>query len=111
MAVGDLITINVTDRDGKIHAVESQAAQDNLMQVLYDADQDIEAACGGCASCATCHVYVESQWMKKISPRDEIEMMMLKNSDYFDEQRSRLSCQIKLDSSLDGISLVLAPED
>ncbi|MFT6367881.1 MAG: ferredoxin [Bacteroidia bacterium] len=49
--------------------------------------------------------------MKKISPRDEIEMMMLKNSDYFDEQRSRLSCQIKLDSSLDGISLVLAPED
>ncbi|MEH6516757.1 MAG: 2Fe-2S iron-sulfur cluster-binding protein [Halioglobus sp.] len=111
MAVGNLISISVTDRSGTELAVESRADQDNIMQVLYDADQDIEAACGGCASCATCHIYIEPEWMEKTPPRDEIEEMLLQGSEYFDEQRSRLSCQIKLDSSLDGMKLVLAPED
>ena len=41
MAVGDIITLEVTDRKGVVHAVVSRAAQDNIMQVLYDADQDI----------------------------------------------------------------------
>jgi 2Fe-2S ferredoxin len=111
MAVGNLITISMTDRAGTVHAIASRADQNNIMQVLYDADQDIEAACGGCASCATCHIYIEPEWMEKTPPRDDIERMLLEGSEHFDEQRSRLSCQIKLDSSLDGIKLILAPED
>ena len=111
MAVGDIITLRVVDRKGEAHDIQSQAAQDNIMQVLYDADQNIEATCGGCASCATCHVYVDEQWMQQLGKRDDNEVMLLEGSDHYDEKRSRLSCQIQLDASLDGLSITLAPED
>lgn len=111
MAVGDIITLEVTDRKGVVHAVVSRAAQDNIMQVLYDADQDIEATCGGCASCATCHVYIQESWMEQLGERDDSENMMLEGSDHYDVKRSRLSCQIALDSALDGMAVTLAPED
>lgn len=111
MATGDIITVKVTDRDGVCHEIQSRPAQDNIMQVLYDAGQDIEATCGGCASCATCHVYVADEWMTQMKDRDSDELMMLEGSEHFDPARSRLSCQIALDSLLDGLTMTLAPED
>jgi 2Fe-2S ferredoxin len=63
---------------------------------------DIDAVCGGVQSCATCHVYIAPEWMQRIGPPGEIEREMLE----FDGNAtdcSRLSCQVKLDSSLDGL--------
>ena len=100
--------IKVTDRDGKKHELEGDT-NSTLMEILRDAGLDIEAACGGCCACATCHVYINDQWLDKISPKDDDEESMLDQA--FDVRNSsRLSCQINLSEDLDGIELELAPE-
>ena len=100
--------IKVTDREGKKHELEGDT-NSTLMEILRDAGLDIEAACGGCCACATCHVYINDQWLEKISPKDDDEESMLDQA--FDVRNSsRLSCQINLSEDLDGIELELAPD-
>jgi 2Fe-2S ferredoxin len=105
------ITVNVTTRDGAETTIVSRPGQETLMQVLYDADLGIEAICGGCASCATCHVFVSPEWAGRLPARDEIESMLLQYQEHFDPDRSRLSCQLRLDEAMDGIVLEIAPEE
>ena len=100
--------IRVIDRDGNKHELEGDS-NSTLMEILRDADLDIEAACGGCCACATCHVYINDQWLEKISPKDDDEESMLDQA--FDvKNTSRLSCQISLSDELDGIELEIAPD-
>ncbi len=62
----------------------------------------IEAECGGACACATCHVYVDDSWKEKVGKPSEMEEDML---DFAFEVRetSRLSCQIKVTTDLDGL--------
>ena len=100
--------IRVIDRDGNKHELEGDS-NSTLMEILRDADLDIEAACGGCCACATCHVYINDQWLEKISRKDDDEESMLDQA--FDvKNTSRLSCQISLSDELDGIELEIAPD-
>jgi len=100
--------IRVTDRDGNKHELEGDS-NSTLMEILRDAGLDIEAACGGCCACATCHVYINDKWLQKISSKDDDEESMLDQA--FDVRNtSRLSCQISLSEDLDGIELELASE-
>ncbi len=100
--------IKVTDRDGNKHELEGDTSS-TLMEIIRDASLDIEAACGGCCACATCHVYIDKKWLNKINTMDDDEESMLDQA--FDvKDTSRLSCQINLTEDLDGIELELAPE-
>ena len=100
--------IRVIDRNGNKHELEGDS-NSTLMEILRDAGLDIEAACGGCCACATCHVYINDQWLEKISPKDDDEESMLDQA--FDvKNTSRLSCQISLSDELDGIELEKAKE-
>ena len=100
--------IRVIDRDGNKHELEGDP-NSTLMEILRDADLGIEAACGGCCACATCHVYINDKWLEKISPKDDDEESMLDQA--FDVRNtSRLSCQISLSDELDGIELEIAKE-
>ena len=100
--------IKVIDRDGNKHELEGDS-NSTLMEILRDAGLDIEAACGGCCACATCHVYINDKWLEKLSSKDEEEESMLDQA--FDVRNtSRLSCQINLSEELDGIELELAPD-
>ena len=56
--------IKVTDRDGNKHELEGDT-NSTLMETLRDAGLEIEAACGGCCACATCHVYINEKWLDK----------------------------------------------
>ena len=51
--------IKVTDREGKLHELEADVGS-TIMEIIRDAGLDIEAACGGCCACATCHVYINN---------------------------------------------------
>lgn len=62
----------------------------------------IDADCGGACSCATCHVKVDAQWQAIVGGPNQIESEMLDMATDADES-SRLSCQIKLSSALDGL--------
>ncbi|MCH8104785.1 MAG: 2Fe-2S iron-sulfur cluster binding domain-containing protein [Proteobacteria bacterium] len=65
----------------------------------------IEGECGGCLSCATCHVFVDDQWLEKTGEVDEIEDTMLEMTDVERQHNSRLSCQIIAAPDLDGLVL------
>ena len=100
--------ITVTDRDGNKQILEGDS-DSTLMEIIRDDGINIEAACGGCCACATCHVYVDDKWLHKLDTKDDDEESMLDQA--FDVRiNSRLSCQINLSDELDGLELELAPE-
>ena len=69
-------SIIVTDRDGGEYSIEAKNGH-KVMEIIRDAGLDIEAACGGCCACATCHVYVDAEWFPKLNAADEEEADML----------------------------------
>ena len=95
--------IFVTDRSGNSQVLECDN-KSTLMEVLRDNGMDIEAACGGCCACATCHVYVAKEWIEKLPPKEDSEEDMLDFAVHV-KDNSRLSCQIKVTDDLDGIVL------
>ncbi|MCK5384602.1 MAG: 2Fe-2S iron-sulfur cluster binding domain-containing protein [Alphaproteobacteria bacterium] len=98
--------IFVTDLEGTEHELEAIEGW-RVMEIIRDYGLPIKAECGGACSCATCHVYVDEGWLDKIQPmRDEEEEML--DSAFNVQDNSRLSCQIILDESLDGLHVTLA---
>ena len=103
-----MAVINVTDRAGRKHILQA-APGPSLMEVLRDANLDIEAVCGGCCSCATCHVLIDDAWTAKTGKRSEDEQELVEHTSSYKPANSRLSCQIKLTEALDGVTLTIAP--
>ena len=97
--------IKVTDREGNKHELEGDT-NSTLMEILRDANLDIEAACGGCCACATCHVYIKDEWLDKINKKSEGEDDMIDQA-YEPKKNSRLSCQIQVSSEIDGLEVHL----
>lgn len=97
----------VTDRAGKVHELEAVEGW-RLMEIIREYKLPIKAECGGACACATCHVYVDEAWLPKLfKMRDEEEEML--DEAFEVEDNSRLSCQIIMDDSLDGLRVTLAP--
>lgn len=103
-----MATITAVDREGEEHVVDATAGW-SVMEIIREAGLPIEAACGGCCACATCHVYVEPEWLAKLEPASDEEDRMLDEA-YQVQENSRLSCQISFTAALDGIKVTLAPE-
>jgi len=103
-----MLSIIIKDRQGNSHKLDADIGS-KIMEIIRDAGLDIEAACGGCCACATCHVYVNNNWFEKLNPKEEEEESMLDQAFYV-KNISRLSCQIEFEEKLDGIELILAPE-
>lgn len=81
------------------------------MEIIRDNGfAELLALCGGCCSCATCHVYVDDSFaavLPAISP-DESDLL---GSSAHRTPQSRLSCQIAFNDALDGLKVTIAPED
>ena len=100
----------VTTRAGAERTIEAETGR-SLMEVLRDNGfEDILALCGGCLSCATCHVYLDPQFAGRLDPPRDDENDLLGSSDHRTE-RSRLSCQVTVTGALDGMRVTIAPED
>jgi len=99
--------ILVTDQDGTEHDLEAIDGW-RVMEIIRDGGLPIKAECGGCASCATCHVYVDEDWMDKLHPPREDEIDLLDTAPDV-RDNSRLSCQILMSEELDGLKVTLAP--
>ena len=82
-----------------------------LMQAAVSHGVDgVVAECGGNASCATCHVYVDDQHTELVGPPNEVEDEMLDFTAAERRPTSRLSCQVQLSDALDGL-VVHVPEE
>ena len=105
-----MTTINVTTRSGE---TRSFAASEGLsvMEIIRDGGIDeLLALCGGCCSCATCHVHVASEDFDKLDAISDDENELLEGS-LTRDATSRLSCQIPFSRRLDGLRVTIAAED
>ena len=100
----------VVTREGEEREIDAEAGL-SVMEVIRDAGIDeILALCGGCCSCATCHVHVDPDFAAKLPKMSEDENDLLDSSSERDEF-SRLSCQIDMTDVLDGLRVTIAAED
>lgn len=100
----------VTTRDGAVKELNGDVGL-SVMEIIRDGGVDeLLALCGGCCSCATCHVHVDPAFADKINPMGEDENDLLDSSDNRNET-SRLSCQIPFTAALDGLKVTIAAED
>jgi 2Fe-2S ferredoxin len=104
------IEIKARDRNGVEHILQAAEGK-TVMETMREAGLPVEAVCGGCCLCATCHVYVNSEWIQVTGPRSAAEDELLQMSDYLEPERSRLGCQIKLTGEHAGLDVTLAPEE
>lgn len=94
---------------GEKHTVEFTAGNSVMRTAVANDIEGIIGECGGELNCGTCHVYVDESWRDRIPPAadDEIDMLEVVNDV---TECSRLSCQIKLISDLDGLRVRVPDE-
>lgn len=102
--------LTVTNRAGVTRIIEA-AVGSSLMETLRNAGYDeLTGLCGGCCSCATCHVHVDEPFVARLSAPTQDESDLLEGSTDR-APGSRLSCQIPVTDALDGIRVTIAKED
>ena len=104
---GCKMKIYVTDPAGTEHELEALEGW-RIMEIIKDYGLPLKAECGGACCCATCHVYVDPEWVDKLYPMREDEVDMLDEAIDV-EDNSRLSCQILMSEDLDGLKVTIAP--
>ena len=101
-------TVKFIEFNGTEHTVDANNGESIMVAATSNLVPGIDADCGGECSCATCHVLIDADWMRKVGqPSDQEESMLDLNPDR--EVNSRLSCQISVNDDLDGI-IVRLPE-
>ncbi len=105
--MADLI---IRTRDGTEHVVQGRIGWTVMENIRDNGFDELLALCGGCCSCATCHVHVDEQWLAALPAMGADEDDLLDTSDHR-RPNSRLSCQIPYGEALDGLRVQIAPED
>jgi len=94
--------VKYIESNGKEHDVDVPAGWSVMEGAVKNLVPGIDADCGGACACATCHVYVDKEWLGKLPPKADMEETMLDFAQDV-ESSSRLSCQIKVTPELDGL--------
>jgi len=100
-------TVTFKLKGGKSDTVDAGIGETLMQVATLGGVPGIDAVCGGCCNCGTCHVYVDEAWLDKLPPQaaDELDTIELVAA----ERRagSRLSCQIKITAALDGLVVTM----
>jgi len=103
--------LTVVTRTGDEIAIENAEEGASVMELMRDNSvPDLLALCGGSRSCATCHVWVDPEFMDRLPEAVDEENELL-DSSLHRKPTSRLSCQLQWTDALDGLRVTLAPED
>ena len=100
----------VTTREGETSEIEVEDGLTVMEAIRDNGFDELLALCGGCCSCATCHVHVDQAFADKLPKMSEDEDDLLESTDHRTDG-SRLSCQIPFTAELDGLKVTIAPED
>ena len=100
----------VTTREGETSEIDVADGLTVMEAIRDNGFDELLALCGGCCSCATCHVQVDPEFKDKLPTMSEDEDDLLESTDHRTEN-SRLSCQIPFTADLDGMKVTIAPED
>ena len=96
------------DHTGATREVEAKKGASIMEAAVQNMIPGIDADCGGACACATCHIYVDAEFLGKLKERDDMEDSMLDFAENV-QDNSRLCCQILMNDDLDGIK-VTTPE-
>ena len=99
-----MLRIIFIDSEGMRHQLDAEAGLSVMEVARSNNIPGIEAECGGACACATCHVFLDAQWMTIAGGPGEDEAAMLEFAANVGPS-SRLSCQITLSDELDGLTL------
>jgi 2Fe-2S ferredoxin len=100
--------ITYIEHGGTEHTIDVKPGLSVMEGAVKNNIPGIDADCGGACACATCHVYVDEAWREKTGTPTAMEESMLDFAEGV-EPNSRLSCQIKVSDTLDGL-IVRLPE-
>jgi 2Fe-2S ferredoxin len=100
--------ITYIEHNGTEHTVDVAVGLSVMEGAVNNNIPGIDADCGGACACSTCHVYVDPAWVAKLPAREDMEEDMLDFA-YEPNERSRLTCQVKVTLELDGL-VVQMPE-
>lgn len=103
-----MVQITFVEHNGTEHSVDVKPGSSLMLAAVTNGVPGIDADCGGSCSCATCHVFVEKEWLEAVGEMNLTEEAMLSLSPDRKEN-SRLSCQIQVTEELDGLK-VTTPE-
>jgi 2Fe-2S ferredoxin len=104
------LKVTFIEPGGAVRQIEDAEDGMSVMEIAkQNGVEGVYADCGGACSCATCHVYVDADWMAKVGQPDEIEFSMLDMIADVQKDNSRLSCQIRMRAELDGLKVEVAP--
>jgi 2Fe-2S ferredoxin len=96
------VTVVFLASDGSRREVEAKVGASLMQSAKLAGVAAIEAECGGSCACATCHVYVDPQWLDRIGGPTETEAVTIEFANGV-EATSRLSCQIQVTAEMDGL--------
>lgn len=102
--------LNIVGHDGETKTVEAGEGLTVMEVIRENGFDELLALCGGCCSCATCHVFVDDGFLGKLPAMSDDENDLLDSSEHRGPN-SRLSCQIPFSAALDGMTVTIAPED
>ena len=94
--------VTYIEADGVEHMVDAPVGWSLMEAAVKNRVPGIDADCGGACACATCHVYVDPAWQAALPPKTEMEEAMLDFA-LVTAPNSRLSCQIRVTSDMDGL--------
>ena len=94
--------------DGDVVETEGEAGN-SLLSLGQKMGMPLEGTCEGQMACSTCHVIVDPDCFDRLPEASEDEEDMLDLA-YGVQRTSRLSCQITLDASLEGLKVSI-PDD
>ncbi|MBO9499306.1 MAG: 2Fe-2S iron-sulfur cluster binding domain-containing protein [Novosphingobium sp.] len=103
-------TLTIVNRAGDETTIDVATGLTVMEAIRDNGFDELLALCGGCCSCATCHVHVDPAFVDKLPKMSVDEDDLLDSSDHRDAN-SRLSCQIPFTDDLDGLKVTIAEED
>ena len=98
-------TIHYILKDGTTRAVDAKVGASVMETAIRGNVRGIDAECGGCCSCATCHVYVDDAFADLLPPPDDMESALLEVVASERQPTSRLSCQLNITTAFDGLTV------
>jgi len=111
VGTGDELMPKITyiEHSGAEHIIDAQSGFSVMEVAKANGIPGIDADCGGACACATCHVYVDPEWVNRVGNRSENEIELLEGVEKLNDT-SRLSCQLVISDALDGL-IVRMPEN
>ncbi len=104
-----MATITYIEHSGREHEISVGNGQTVMQGATDNLIDGIIGECGGCCSCATCHVIIDDAWHEKVGGPNDTESEMLEAVP-IPTSTSRLGCQITVTDELDGL-VVRMPEE